>query len=49
MVLDSQVDVVRLGPGVRGKVFIWQGGAWTLTRPVTLPEGWYAGPGPKFK
>lgn len=45
--LDSQADVVRLGPDVRGKVFIWQNGAWTLSGKVTLPEGWYAGPGPK--
>lgn len=46
VVLDSQADVVRLGPGVRGKVYVWQAGGWTLTRKVTLPEGWYAGPGP---
>lgn len=47
VVLDSQADVVRLGPDVRGKVFLWQNGAWTLSGPVTLPEGWFAGPGPK--
>jgi hypothetical protein len=47
VVLDSQADVVRLGPDVRGKVYVWQAGCWTLTRKVTLPEGWYAGPGPR--
>jgi len=46
-VIDSHADVVRLGPGVRGKVYVWRDGAWTLTGKVTLPEGWYAGPGPK--
>ena len=46
VVLDSQADVVRLGKGVRGQVYIWQDGCWTLTGKVTLPEGWYAGPGP---
>lgn len=45
--LDSNSDVVRLGPDVRGRVYIWSGGAWRLTGPVRLPEGWWAGPGPK--
>lgn len=45
-VLDSKADVVRIGPGVRGKVYTWQNGAWTDAGKVTLPEGWYAGPGP---
>lgn len=49
VVLDSQADVVRIGPGVRGKVYVWDQNtkAWTLTGKVTLPEGWYAGPPPK--
>lgn len=47
VVLDSQADVVRLGAGVRGPVYTWQNGSWTLAGKVTLPEGWYAGPGPK--
>lgn len=47
VILDSQSDVVRIGPGVKGKVYIFQNGAWTLAGKVTLPEGWYAGPGPK--
>ena len=49
VILDSQADVVRLGPGVRGKVYVWDQNtkAWTLSGKVTLPEGWYAGPPPK--
>lgn len=46
IVIDSQADVVRLGPGVRGPVYVWRDGGWRLTGRVTLPEGWYAGPGP---
>ena len=47
IVLDSSADVVRIGPDVTGKVYVWQDGAWRLSGKVTLPEGWYAGPGPK--
>lgn len=47
VILDRNSDVVRIGPKMRGKVYVWQNGAWTLTGKVTLPEGWYAGPGPK--
>ena len=47
VVLDKSSDVVRLGPKVRGRVYVWQNGAWTLSGSVTLPEGWYAVPGPK--
>lgn len=47
VILDSQSDVVRIGPGVKGKVYIFRNGAWTLSGKVTIPEGWYAGPGPK--
>jgi hypothetical protein len=46
-VIDSASDVVRLGPNVTGKVYIWRDGAWQLTKKTKLPEGWYAGPGPK--
>ena len=44
VVLDSQSDVVRLGPNVCGRIYIWRDNAWTLSGKVTLPEGWYAGP-----
>ena len=47
IVLDSSADVLRIGPNVTGKVYVWQDGAWRLSGKVTLPEGWYAGPGPK--
>lgn len=43
--LDRQSDVVRIGPGMRGKVYVWRDGGWVLSGKVTLPEGWYAGPG----
>ena len=44
--LDSRSDVVRLGPDVRGRVYVMQDGEWKLTKRTRLPEGWYAGPGP---
>ena len=46
VVLDSSRDIVRLGPDVRGRVYLWNAGrhAWELTGPIVLPEGWYAGP-----
>lgn len=47
VVIDSRSDVVRLGPDVRGKVYVWRDGAWTRTGKVTLPEGWFAGPPPE--
>jgi hypothetical protein len=49
VVIDSQNDVVRLGKGVRGPVYVWQNGQWVLVGKTTLPEGWYAGPGPAAK
>lgn len=37
-------DLIRLGPEIRGRVYLWNGVAWQLTdHPVLLPEGWYAG------
>ena len=47
VVIDSRADVVRIGPNVRGKVYVWRDGSWTLTGKVTLPEGWFAGPPPE--
>lgn len=47
VVIDSTRDVVRIGPDVRGRVYVWQNGQWQLTgKKVRLPEGWYAGPPP---
>ena len=47
VVIDSRSDVVRLGPGVTGPVYIWQEGKWVLVKKVKLPEGWFAGPMPE--
>lgn len=46
VVIDSQSDVVRLG-NVSGTIYVWTDGAWVLVKKAKLPEGWYAGPGPK--
>ncbi len=33
---------VRAGPGVRGRVYVWIGAAWELSRNrVPVPEGFY--------
>ncbi|MGA1225393.1 MAG: hypothetical protein ACO31E_12610 [Phycisphaerales bacterium] len=37
--------IVRAGPDVRGKVYVWTGEAWELSgNSVQVPEGWYIGP-----
>jgi hypothetical protein len=46
VVINSTDDVVRIGAGVKGPVYVQRNGIWTLTGKTTLPEGWYAGPGP---
>ena len=46
VVIDSRADVVRLGPDVRGTVYIQQAGEWVKVGKTKLPEGWYAGPMP---
>lgn len=36
--------LVRLGPGIRGHVYYWNGSEWELSKnKVSLPEGWFAG------
>lgn len=46
--VDTQADLVRLGPDVRGTVYVNRGGEWIKSKnKVTLPEGWVAGPLPK--
>ena len=46
--VDTQADLVRLGPDVSGKVYVLKNGEWTLSKKkVKLPEGWYAGGLPK--
>ena len=46
VVLDSSRDIVRLGSDVRGHIYVWNAERkdWERTGPVTLPEGWFAGP-----
>ena len=42
--VDTTSDMVRLGPGVRGRVYFRKSGEWVLSKnKVELPEGWYAG------
>ena len=42
--VDTQADLVRLGPDVSGRVYVLTGGEWILSKKkVKLPEGWYAG------
>mgnify|MGYP001185223140 CR=1 FL=1 len=42
--VDTQTDLVRLGPDVTGKVYVNKNGEWVLSKKkVKLPEGWYAG------
>ena len=38
-------NLVRIGPNVKGRVYVWDGDKWELSRnKVSLPEGWLAGP-----
>lgn len=49
-VIDSTSDWVKIGPDVRGRVYVWdkKAKAWSLVKkPIQLPEGWVAGPEPK--
>ena len=42
--VDTQSNLVRLGPGISGKVYVLKNGEWILSKnKVELPEGWYAG------
>lgn len=43
-------DLIRLGPGCRGKVYVTVDGQTELSQnEVELPEGWYAVPPPPAK
>ena len=45
VVVSEHSGVVRIGPDVRGRVYVWDGTDWVLSRnSVQLPEGWYCGP-----
>jgi hypothetical protein len=42
--VDTQSNLIRLGPNISGKVYVLKNGEWTLSKnKVKLPEGWYAG------
>jgi hypothetical protein len=47
IVVDRNDDIVRLGPNVVGSVSVYRNGQWQDAGKMKLPEGWYAGPGPK--
>lgn len=43
--LTASDAIVRAGPDVRGRVYVWTGEAWELSaNKVEVPEGWYIGP-----
>ena len=42
--VDTQSQMVRIGPNVKGKVYVLKNGEWVLSKNnMQLPEGWYAG------
>ena len=42
--VDTNSDLVRIGPKVEGRVYIMKNGEWVLSKnKVKIPEGWYAG------
>lgn len=42
--VDTQSNLIRLGPNVEGKIYVLKNGEWILSKnKVKLPEGWYAG------
>ena len=47
-VLIEETDPVRLGPGVKARLYVMIDGTWTLTEMrAEVPEGWYLVP-PSF-
>ena len=46
--VDTESDLVRIGPGAEARVYVLKNGEWVLSKnKVKLPEGWYAGGIPK--
>jgi hypothetical protein len=42
--VDTQSDLIRIGPNVIGKCYVLKNGEWVLSKnKMKLPEGWYAG------
>ena len=41
--VDTQADLIRIGPNVTGKCYVLKNGEWILSKnKLKLPEGWYA-------
>ncbi len=42
--VDTQADLIRIGPDVEGRVYVLKNGEWVLSKnKMKIPEGWYAG------
>jgi uncharacterized protein YceK len=42
--VDTQSNLIRIGPDVSGKIYVKKNGEWVLSKnKVKIPEGWYAG------
>lgn len=42
--VDTQSNLIRIGPNVSGRVYVLKNGEWVLSKnKVEIPEGWYAG------
>lgn len=49
-VIDRSSDWVKIGPDVRGHVYVWDSAThgWSLSKQaLQLPQGWVAGPEPR--
>ena len=45
VLLPQSGALVRSGPDVSGKVYMWDGSQWVLSaNKVRIPEGWFIGP-----
>jgi hypothetical protein len=45
-VIDTARDVIRLDAPAKVSASVMQNGQWTHVGSVTVPAGWFAGPGP---
>ena len=42
--VDTHAQLVRIGPDVKGHIYVLKNGEWILSKnKMHLPEGWYAG------
>ena len=42
--VDTDADLIRIGPDVTGRCYVLKNGEWILSKnKLKLPEGWYAG------